>query len=67
MKKLELKQMEEIQGGDFLDGACAVFGATGTALAVRALVAPVIAVPLWGQVAFAAGAVACLGRGMKIW
>ena len=67
MKKLEIKQMEEIQGGDTLDGACAVMGGTRAAIAVRALVAPLIAIPLWGQVAFAAGAVACLGRGMKIW
>ena len=64
MKKLEIKQMEEIQGGDTLDGACAVFGFTAAGIAARATL---LAIPLWGEAVFAGAAVACLGRGMKLW
>jgi hypothetical protein len=38
MKKLELHEMENVQGDGFIDGACAVVGFTGGGLAVRALV-----------------------------
>ncbi|ATA70345.1 hypothetical protein [Capnocytophaga sputigena] len=64
MKKLEIKQMEKIQGGDTLDGACAVFGFTAAGIAARATL---LAIPLWGEAVFAAGTVACLGRRIKLW
>ena len=35
MKKLELHEMEKIEGGGFIGGACAVVGFTGAGLAVR--------------------------------
>ena len=66
-KKMNLDQMESMYGGDFLDGACAVLGASGAGLAVRAAIGATVAIPGWGQVALAAGAVACAGRGMDLW
>ena len=56
--------MEEIQGGDTLDGACAVLGFTAAGIAARATL---LAIPLWGEAVFAAGTIACLGRGIKLW
>lgn len=64
MKKLEFGQMEDVQGGNILDGACAVLGITASGVAVRAAMARLgmtvfFAIPGWGQALLAAGIVGC--------
>ena len=64
MKNLELTRMENLQAGGFVDGACAVIGLSASGLAVRSVAARAgasvfFAIPLWGQVALAAGVVGC--------
>jgi len=60
MKKLSLEQMEVIEGGGFVDGACAVLGATDAGIALRSVIkgAAVRLIPGAGQV-LAVATVAC--------
>ncbi|MDO4782262.1 MAG: hypothetical protein Q4A09_03475, partial [Capnocytophaga felis] len=60
-------QMENVQGGDLLDGACAALGGVGAGMAVRTAMGISMLIPAWGQAVLAAGAVACLGRAWDIW
>lgn len=67
MKKLNLNQMENVQGGDFLDGACAVLAGVGGGMVVRAALGAAVAIPAWGQIALGVGTVACMGRAWRLW
>jgi ABC-type proline/glycine betaine transport system substrate-binding protein len=64
MKTLELEQLENVHGGNIVDGACAVLGITASGVAVRAAMARLgmtvfFAIPGWGQAVLAAGIVGC--------
>ena len=59
MKELEFNQMETIQGGNVVDGACAVIGLTGAGLAARVLIGAALVIPVWGQVVLAVGVIGC--------
>lgn len=64
MKNLELNQMEKYEGGNVMDGVCGILGITAGGVAVRGAMARLgmtvfFSVPLWGQVALAAGVVGC--------
>ena len=58
-KKLSLQEMEQIDGGGFIDGACKVLGFTGAGIGIRAMLGAV-AIPGWGLVVLGVGAAACL-------
>lgn len=51
--------METVQGGNILDGACAIFGLTAGGLAVKFLIGATLAIPGWGQIVLAVGTVGC--------
>lgn len=57
MKELSLENMEEVTGGGFINGACAVIGFGGAGLAVRAAIGMAIN-PVAGTIIGLAG-VAC--------
>jgi hypothetical protein len=59
MKNLNFEEMEKINGGNLLDGACAIFGLTAGGLAVKFLVGATLAIPGWGQIVLAVGTVGC--------
>lgn len=67
MKTLELKQMEKVQGGDLLDGACAVIGITDAGLGVRFLLGRAIALTPAGAAILAVGSIACAGRALNLY
>ncbi len=47
------------EGGNVVDGACAVLGITDVGLAIRFLVGASVAIPGWGLTLLALGTVAC--------
>jgi len=57
-RKLSLQEMEMTEGGNVVDGACAVLGITDVGLAVRFLVGASVAIPGWGLTLLALGTVA---------
>lgn len=59
MKTLELNQMEVIEGGGFLDGACKVLEISAVGAGVAAYVG-VLAITGWGLGVLAIGGAACL-------
>lgn len=64
MRTLNLEQMENLQGGDVVDGICGIVGITAGGVGVRAAMARLgmtvfFSIPLWGQVALAAAVVGC--------
>lgn len=59
MKTLELNQMEVLERGNFMDGACAVLGLTGAGVGVAALYGTV-AMTGWGLGVLAIGGAACV-------
>lgn len=59
MEKLELYQMEKLEGGNFMDGACAVLGFAGAGAGVAALVGTLV-ITGWGIGVLAIGGAACL-------
>jgi len=67
MKKLELNQMENLEGGDWLDGLCAITGMTDAAVAVRFLVGNPVSLTPAGATILAGATIACVGRGFNIW
>jgi hypothetical protein len=60
MKELNLNQMEKVAGGNFIDGACAVFGLSTAGIAARVLIGASLAIPGWGQAVLAVGTIGCL-------
>ena len=68
MEKLDFNQMELVEGGDLLDGACAVTGIIGAGTGLYAGLAAVgvriaVAAPTgWGALALGVMGVACAGR-----
>jgi hypothetical protein len=64
MKKLEMNQMETLEGGNFADGACAVLGFAGAGAGVGALVGTLV-ITGWGAAVLAVGGAACLAY--SIW
>lgn len=67
MKKLELNQMENLEGGDLLDGACAVVGLTDAGIAVRFLIGNPVTLTPWGAGLLAGATIACVGRSFNLW
>ena len=59
MKKIEINQMEEVKGGNILDGACTLLGLTGGGIAVRFLIGATMAIPGWGLAVLAVGTIGC--------
>lgn len=59
MKKLSFERMEVVNGGGFMDGACAVLGLTDVGIAVRFVIGASIAIPGWGLTLLAVGTIAC--------
>ena len=59
MKTLNFEQMETIEGGNILDGACAIFGLTDAGIAMRFLVGASLAIPGWGLAVLAIGTIGC--------
>ena len=66
-KKLSLHEMEEIEGGDLLDGVCAGLALTGMGIGVKVLIGAKLALTGWGVLVIAGGAVACGGRALDLW
>lgn len=59
MKTLNFEQMENVEGGNFFDGACAVIGLSGAGAGVAALVGT-LAITGWGIAVLAVGGAACV-------
>lgn len=64
MRTLDFEQMENVQGGNILDGVCGVIGISASGVAVRGAMARLgmtvfFSIPAWGQAVLAAGIVAC--------
>jgi|GEM_PF-933334 len=73
MKKVDLKEMEILSGGDLLDGACAIIGfadlytATYATLAKLGVRIATASVSGWGLIALGVGTIACVGRQMELY
>jgi len=66
-KKLSFNEMEEIEGGDLLDGVCAGLALTGMGVGVKVLLGAKVALTGWGTIVLAGGAIACGGRALDLW
>lgn len=59
MKELDFNYIENLQGGNIIDGACAVLGLTDGAIAARFIIGAAVAIPGWGLAALAVGTIGC--------
>jgi hypothetical protein len=66
-KKLSFQEMEGVEGGDLLDGACAGLALTGMGIGVKVLIGAKLALTGWGTLVIAGGAIACGGRALDLW
>lgn len=67
MKTLDFNQMENLEGGDLLDGACAIAGVTGAGMGVRFLIGRAVSFTPVGAAVMAGVAVACGGRALGLY
>ena len=58
-RKLSLQEMELVEGGNIVDGACAVLGLSDVGIAVRFLAGASLPIPGWEPTLLALGTVAC--------
>lgn len=59
MKTLEMKKLENIEGGGFVEGACAVLAFADAGAAMGAFFGSLV-LPVWGTAALIGGSLACL-------
>jgi hypothetical protein len=67
MKKLELNQMEGLEGGGWLNGLCAITGLADEGIAVRYLVGNPISLTPAGATILAVATIACVGNSLGYW
>lgn len=68
MKKMNLEQMENVNGGNVMDGACGALGFVDGGIAIRYLarrmLGSLVLPPGWGQTVLAGATVACAAYGI---